>query len=344
MKNRRHLNVVSQAVQVWNLEQLESRRLMSATLIDGVLTLKGTQSDDSIYVYRSYASNYDYSWKLYVDFSIQNVMILDVSQVREIHVDAGDGNDRVEIGLDWAPLDIPATINGGAGNDSIYGSNANDVIFGGSGADRIGGTEESSHFGGDVPDGASVVGQDTLIPGVGNDVLDGRADSTQFKGEGRRRAYMSEIFNGVMTVDASGLEDKLSLQVEAEGNQRYLMITDWWGGPYEWRSGTGGGGIPMEQSTLREIRIYRNGGTVAIDMDAAFAALGIKVTLMDPPARPARVDKTQPKPATIQQTAGPNTADQTSEAVYLSAPSLNVPVTTFSVNPLLISDDQLWDA
>jgi len=70
-------------------------------------------------------------------------------------VNAGSGNDVVDLTSSNFVLTTGVTINGEAGNDVLWGSNGNDIIDGGTGDDSI--------FGG--------TGSDTLTGGTGSDIF-----------------------------------------------------------------------------------------------------------------------------------------------------------------------------
>ncbi len=84
------------------------------------------------------------------------------------------------------------TLNGGLGNDMLYGyggadvlqgGDGNDTVIGGTGADNIdGGDGTDSLFGGD--DGDTItggIGDDVLVGGMGVDIMDGGADNDTFQ-------------------------------------------------------------------------------------------------------------------------------------------------------------------
>lgn len=76
-------------------------------------------------------------------------------------INAGDGNDVVDLTSDNFVLTNGVTINGEAGNDTLWGSNGNDTIDGGAGNDSL--------FGG--------AGSDTLTGGTGSDTFQFTATS-----------------------------------------------------------------------------------------------------------------------------------------------------------------------
>src|SRR5262249_6956716 len=86
-------------------------------------------------------------------------------------VKGGNGNDTINAGS-LAPNVIGLTIDGGAGNDTITGSQGNDTLIGGDGSDLV--------IGGRGNDTAQLGnGNDTFVwnPGDGSDSVDGGAGS-----------------------------------------------------------------------------------------------------------------------------------------------------------------------
>lgn len=70
---------------------------------------------------------------------------------------------------------VPDYVDGGAGNDAIWGGNGADTLLGGADADRLNGES-----GADSLDGGT--GADTLSGGEDNDILDGGADIDRLSG------------------------------------------------------------------------------------------------------------------------------------------------------------------
>ncbi|NFV79014.1 tandem-95 repeat protein, partial [Magnetospirillum aberrantis] len=82
-------------------------------------------------------------------------------------INAGDGNDVVDLTNGRANYG-DTTIDGGAGNDVLFGQNGNDLLIGGTGNDTLAGAAgNDTLLGGD--------GNDKLIGGAGADVIDGGA-------------------------------------------------------------------------------------------------------------------------------------------------------------------------
>jgi hypothetical protein len=96
----------------------------------------------------------------------------DLDDVTRIEIDAGRGNDHVDVSEN---LTVPALIIGGAGNDQLSGGSGGDTILGGAGNDNIDGRGGNDRLEGQ--DGNDQLfggpGNDTLIGGPGNDRTDG---------------------------------------------------------------------------------------------------------------------------------------------------------------------------
>jgi hypothetical protein len=127
------------------IESLEGRRLLSATLTEGVLTVGGTAGNDVITVT---AANTSLTVKV---GAATNTFA--IAKVNKIVVNAGAGNDAVSIGSTVAK---PTILNGQDGNDSLLGGPGNDTLNGGGGNDTLRG----------------YTGRDILIGGTGVDTAD----------------------------------------------------------------------------------------------------------------------------------------------------------------------------
>ena len=113
------------------------------SLNNGQLTITGTTAVDKINIFGDDS-------EVFIEFNGKRAVISDF-QVQSIIVNAGDGNDIVH-----NFTDLPSTLNGGNGNDSLIGGSGNDSLNGSSGND--------------VLDGG--LGADTLQGGSGNDTAD----------------------------------------------------------------------------------------------------------------------------------------------------------------------------
>jgi Ca2+-binding RTX toxin-like protein len=101
------------------------------------------------------------------------------SSIRNITINGSKLNNRIDLSpvnrAGFIRLNGHITANGGAGNDTIYGSEFNDIINGDGGNDELGGRS-----GNDTINGGS--GDDTLYGDDGNDLLIGGAGKDSFYG------------------------------------------------------------------------------------------------------------------------------------------------------------------
>jgi Ca2+-binding RTX toxin-like protein len=147
-------------------EVLESRRHFSVSLSAGVLTVTGTNSNDTITVDKNAAGNltvvepagtHTYAWA-----SVNKIVVL-----------ANGGNDKV---TSHDAMTKPMVVHGGPGNDSLTGGGGDDQLFGEKGNDQVnGGLGNDTCTGGD--------GADAVHGGAGNDSLDGGAGVDALFGE-----------------------------------------------------------------------------------------------------------------------------------------------------------------
>lgn len=153
------------------LESLESRRLLSATLVGvwtspnpiggTVLHVTGTDGNDRITVYGS-------SGKLGVRDEVGDTGAI-YANITGVAVSGGGGDDFIEV--QYSAGAVPATITGGAGKDTILGGQGNDVLMGGLNIDLIDGRGGTNYMvggrGNDTLIG--IAGQaDEMLAGLGN--------------------------------------------------------------------------------------------------------------------------------------------------------------------------------
>lgn len=148
------------------IESLEPRRLMSATVVDGVLKVVGTEAADRISF-----ENGQGTVTVHLNGEAQTFPTADL---RRVEVRALGGDDDVALGRKLA---LPATVFGGDGDDRIGGSRLSDVLLGEAGDDTIDG-----RFGDDYVDGGD--GGDRLYAYYGTNTIRGGAGTDHSLGDG----------------------------------------------------------------------------------------------------------------------------------------------------------------
>jgi Ca2+-binding RTX toxin-like protein len=131
----------------------------SLLFANGVLRIAGTGAADTITVSR-------FGTNLVVAGAVNGQV--PIAQVSEIRIWGRGGSDVLTVNVN-----IPAYINGGAGDDQISGGGAADLLLGGDGDDMLGGAA-----GDDVLVGG--LGSDRLVGAAGADVLIGGALACRF--------------------------------------------------------------------------------------------------------------------------------------------------------------------
>jgi Ca2+-binding RTX toxin-like protein len=124
------------------LHLLESRRLLDASLSNGILAMNGSAGNDVISVWVSSVNR-------------NRVVVYDGAQefsfakrdVRLIRINAGRGDDVIAaLVVNDRPVDIRLSINAGAGDDLVTGGAADDSIVGETGNDTIRGGGGAGDF------------------------------------------------------------------------------------------------------------------------------------------------------------------------------------------------------
>lgn len=167
-----------------HIELLETRLQLSATLSPaGLLTITGTPGDDKVSMTRTQPTKTKPALLVVTEkittkkpdgsgtLATLETTNFTLANVKTILINAGDGNDSISVaGGTKYTLAIPATVNGGAGNDSLTGGDAGDLLNGGTGDDLItGGAGNDKLYGND--------GKDRLTGGLGADYLNGGQDN-----------------------------------------------------------------------------------------------------------------------------------------------------------------------
>ena len=180
-------------------------------LKDGVLSIEGTKGSDRIAL-RLQAGD---PGVLQLDVGDDGSADFDFARadIATNRVNAGAGDDLVRIDESNGVFsDIPTTIDGGAGDDSLAGGSGAETLLGGDGNDSIDGNR-----GNDVA--FMGAGDDTFVwdPGDGSDIVEGQdgADTMLFNGAGvAEQVDLSANGNrlrffrdpGTITMDTRGVE------------------------------------------------------------------------------------------------------------------------------------------
>jgi Ca2+-binding RTX toxin-like protein len=166
---------------------------VTASLASGTLTVNGTSAIDTIAFSISAGG-------LNVIANRSTVAGSPFNGVRRIVVNGNDGDDRI----DASALNVPVTLNGGNGNDTMIGGKGDDVLNGGNGNDVLdGGDGDDSLFGGandDVLTGGP--GLDSMKGDDGNDTInaaDGLSDLLVDGGAGNDTIHKDRIDSSTNT-------------------------------------------------------------------------------------------------------------------------------------------------
>src|SRR2546421_3603645 len=135
------------------IEFLENRRLLTASVANGVLTITGTDKADHINVVQRGAAIIVHQGNSITRFAKND-------HISSIVINALAGNDQIKV-----TSKLGATIDGGDGKDLIIGGNGADVLLGGNGNDRILGQAGNDSISGGA-------GKDAIFGGAGDDVID----------------------------------------------------------------------------------------------------------------------------------------------------------------------------
>ncbi|HEX3355614.1 MAG TPA: calcium-binding protein [Tepidisphaeraceae bacterium] len=150
------------------IEPLEQRRLLSSVFLKGrTLNILGTDQADDIQIQQqretetSVDGNVFFIRHLLVTVNGAFIGDFSTTDFDKVVVKLFGGNDFFQVGK----KDISFDIDGGDGDDTIYGSLAPDVIRGGAGRNLLYGVGGNDHF-------ISISGADVLTGGNGNDTAD----------------------------------------------------------------------------------------------------------------------------------------------------------------------------
>lgn len=145
---------------------------------DGVLQVVGTNTNDAVVVLRFFN-------RYYVVSDFVPLQSFGTSGISGFEMLLGDGDDLVIV-----TTSAPVLIDGGAGNDILYGGSGDNTLLGGDGNDILFGGSGSNVLDGGAGDDTLIGGRgtDILRGGAGNDLLDGgRGDDLLIGGDGDDR-------------------------------------------------------------------------------------------------------------------------------------------------------------
>jgi Ca2+-binding RTX toxin-like protein/6-phosphogluconolactonase (cycloisomerase 2 family) len=132
-----------------------------ARIKDGELQVVGTHGNDQVSINEVGKKLY----KVQADFlpGRCHYVTFSASDVESLRILLGDGNDHANIA---GNIDLPVTIDGGAGNDHLNAGRGPSILIGGEGNDKlIGSRGDDQIYGGG--------GNDLILGGGGHDLLDG---------------------------------------------------------------------------------------------------------------------------------------------------------------------------
>jgi hypothetical protein len=182
----------------------------NATLENGVLTVDGTNASDNIAI-RLQAGQpgilqVDLGDDGSADFSFAR------AAVAKIALDGGNSGDRLRIDESNGVFGdtIPTTIDGGNGNDELFGGAGAETLLGGNGNDLLVGGGAGTLSGGNGDDTvAGGPGAETLLGGNGNDSIDGnKGNDVAFMGNGND-TFVWDPGDGSDTIEGQNGEDTM---------------------------------------------------------------------------------------------------------------------------------------
>jgi Ca2+-binding RTX toxin-like protein len=151
---------------------------VSAFLNNGLLTVTGDETDNHFSFVR-----HDTLLDVVQTIGGQDFVLSTYSfrHVKQVVAYGNDGDDLIVVG----PKNIPSTLIGGRGNDTLSGSAAGDLLDGGRGNDFLSGGNGADVLNGGRGDGNDTVnggaGRDTLTGGAGDDTRQISVDSDDVK-------------------------------------------------------------------------------------------------------------------------------------------------------------------
>jgi hemolysin type calcium-binding protein/calpain family cysteine protease len=205
-----------------DLEPLEAREVPTATLANGVLTVRGTDMADEITINRVYYPDTSVHIRVTENAQATDFVAADVRRVRVF----GNGGD------DYIAHNFPgvnAVLYGGAGDDTIYGDDARDYLNGGAGFDTLHGWGGNDTLvGGDGDDKLyGEEGYDHLFGGAGRDWLNaGSAAEPADGGTGRDFNAHVWVYNGARLTDINQLSSQTCVFLASLAGVAHTSLID----------------------------------------------------------------------------------------------------------------------
>jgi len=175
---------------IGGVEGLEERVLLAAHGVrasiadDSVLRVVGTAGSDRIVVSRVIANGKD-EIRAAVG---KRRWYFSTADVTRVEIDAGAGDDVVQVDAASAAMRMPLDVEGGAGNDTLSGAMGDDSLYGGDGDDDLMGGGGNDYLQGGAGDDALYGGKgdDGLVGNDGRDqLIDDRGDNNYNGGGGK---------------------------------------------------------------------------------------------------------------------------------------------------------------
>lgn len=285
----------------WDLQPMEVRCLMSVAFEVGVLRVVGDADplgpDDVIVV------ELDANDPALVNAVVNGRTELSVplADLERIWIDAGDGDDTVQINLGAAGQEVHSTVYGGTGDDRLIGGDGPDTLFGSVGDDTLLGRGGRDYLSGGF-------GADTLDGGDDNDRLDGGRGVDHVTGDPEldrlvlgRPDYLTVGINDPRLAGNDSLDALQRQWIEAAVRQyRDLLgqtVPDWgwWRGP--WLAPGHGVAIPMadravtdHSSTNNQVDGVEEGDLVQTDGSFIYVARGSELLILETDLSDGRID------------------------------------------------------
>ena len=289
-----------------NASHSQKEQIKQPTLVNGLLTVAGTNKGDRI----ALGLQAGQPGILQVDFGDDGSaeFSFERSQIDQIVVDAGNGDDAVRIDESNGVFSdtIPTTIEGGNGNDrlvggagavTIDGGNGDDTLFGGNGTEKLlGGTGNDSIDGNKGNDTAFLGnGNDTFIwdPGDGSDTIEGEngndtmvfnganvVDTVDLVADGSHLKFFRQPAN--ITMDTHGVE---RIDFNALGLADVVTVNDLTGTDVKELNVDLAGALGGTTGDAAADRVIVNATNGDDKIDVSGNAAGVKVTGLVPTVR-----------------------------------------------------------